>query len=225
VIKSEKNNGSKGGNVMRKYIRRAAALSLGLLLMAGAFGGCTGVRTDDPTTPGTTASGIPQTTIPFGKDDPSLPATGPVQSNTEDVTQLRLYNMRNGWTEAFRTENGMFLAADSVQALMSGLSDRGIPVEKLDLSDYDDRFFAENILVVIPRTSNSGSVRYSARVEQSEAGITISTVGKMPEIGTSDMADWLVLVPLDRSLYTGPIHVEGGTKLPSNIQRYAIHRF
>ena len=154
-----------------------------------------------------------------------LPVTRPPEGNTEDVKQLRLHNVRSGWMASFQTDNGAFLLATSVETLMNGLSKRGIDPTALDLAAYDDRFFAENYLVVIPRRTNSGSVTYSARVEKTDTGVRISTVGKMPPVGTTDMADWLVLVPLNIAEHPGVVTVEDIKNVTSNLHRYAIHRF
>lgn len=209
---------------MRKRNRRLIALILGILMMTGLWG-CAGNGDITPTQPGTTAATLPETTTPLEKEDPMLQVTKPVEGNAENVAQVRLTDVRSGWMAPFETENGAFLLATSVETLMDGLSKRGIDPEKLDLAAYDDAFFADNYLVVIPRSTNSGSVRYSARVEKTSAGVRISTVGKMPEVGTTDMADWLVLVPLNTAEFTGVVTVENVKSVASNIQRYAVHRY
>lgn len=205
--------------------RRLLILSFGLLMTLSAFYGCTLSVRITPTQTDTTAPAGIETTVPFGKEDPVLPVTKPGEGNVENVTQLRLHDVGSGWREPFNTPRGAFFAATSVQMLIEGLTRCHIDVSKLDLSAYDDAFFARNRLVVIPRTSNSGSVRYSANVVQADDGVHISLVGKMPEVGTADMADWLVLVPLSYSGFTGKITVENGKSPVTNTQRYAIHRF
>ncbi len=210
---------------MRNDHRRLIALSLGLLMMLSSLWGCADSGTVTPTQTDTTAATLPGTTSPFEKEEPMLPVTRPLEGNTEDVKQLRLHNVRSGWMASFQTDNGAFLLATSVETLMNGLSKRGIDPTALDLAAYDDRFFAENYLVVIPRRTNSGSVTYSARVEKTDTGVRISTVGKMPPVGTTDMADWLVLVPLNIAEHPGVVTVEDIKNVTSNLHRYAIHRF
>lgn len=208
---------------MRKHNKRILALSMTALLTLGSLWGCSASDTLTPT--GSTAPSIGSETTPSGKEDPMLQVTNPLDANTDQVTQLRLHNMRGNWMYAFSGENGMFFVADSIPSLLEGLSDRGLDSQKLDLSGFDDAFFAENRLVVIPRRTSSGSVRFSARVEKVDGLIRIATVGKMPEVGTADMADWLVLVPLSNAEYSGSVAVETPKNVVSNTQRYTVHRF
>jgi hypothetical protein len=216
---------AKEGAAMGKCNRRLIALSMGLLLMLSAFWGCADKGEPAPTQTDTTAATLPGTTSPFEKEEPMIPVTRPMEGNTEGVKQLRLHDVRRGWMASFQTDNGAFLLATSVETLMSGLSKRGIDPAALDLAAYDDRFFAENYLVVIPRSTSSGSVTFSARVDKTDAGVRISTVGKMPPVGTSDMADWLVLVPLETAEYPGVVTVKDVKSVTPNTHRYATHRF
>jgi hypothetical protein len=47
----------------------------------------------------------------------------------------------------------------------------------------------------------------------------------MPGVGTADMADWLVLVSLNRADYSGSVTVEQLREVADNTQRYAAHRY
>ena len=154
-----------------------------------------------------------------------IPVTRPVEGNADQVAQIRLYNVRSGWMNAFDTDQGAFLIADSVQSLLDGLSSRGIDTSNLDLSTFDAAFFADNRLVVIPRSTGSGSVRFSARIEKTSDGVKITPVGTMPEVGTADMADWLVLVSLSKAEFSGTVTVENAGNVIGTTQRYAIHRY
>lgn len=209
---------------MRKNKKRVLSLSLAALVSVTALFGCT--NTDvTPTQTSTTSPVVNSATTPLDEEDPMLPVTRPVEGNTDNVAQIRLYNLRGNWMKAFETENGMFFAADNIGELLDQLRKQGLDSQKLDLSAYDDAFFAEYRLIVIPRRTSSGSVRFSAKVENADGFVRIATVGKMPQVGTADMADWLVLVPLSRADYPGKVKVDDvGTK-PSNTQRYAVHRF
>lgn len=118
-----------------------------------------------------------------------------------ETSQIRLQNRKDGWGSAFVTDNGTFLLADSTEALLQGLSSRGVGTDALDLSGYDDDFFQSNRLAVIPCSSNSGSVRYQASVTLDGNTVSITLEGKVNGEGTTDMADWLVLVTLPFEKY------------------------
>lgn len=126
------------------------------------------------------------------------PATGGFAGTAVSVSasQQRLDTVRSGWADAFNGNNGCFLIADSVTGLTEALSYRGGLDTQVDLSEFDDAFFEENRLVVIPRSTNSGSVRYEASISAEDNAIGITLQGKVDGIGTGDMADWLVFVVL-----------------------------
>lgn len=210
---------------MRENKKCVLSLSLAALVSLSALAGCTNTDIVTPTQTSTTSPAVNSETSPLNTEDPMLPVTIPKEGNTDNVAQIRLYNVRGNWMKAFETENGMFFTADNIVELLDQLKQRGMDSQKLDLSAYDDAFFAEYRLVVIPRRTSSGSVRFSARVENVEGYVRIATVGKMPEIGTADMADWLVLVPLSRADHSGVVKVDDVASSPSNSQRYAVHRF
>jgi hypothetical protein len=211
---------------MRYHKKRIFGVSLAVLMTAATAWGCSAPNAAQPTITAPATVTVPQNaTIPLDKDDPMLPVTKPVEGNSENVVQLRLYDVRSGWMNAFNTEQGAFLLADSVDSLLDGLSDRGINTSKLDLSGFDAAFFENNRLVVIPRRTNSGSVRFGARIDRTDGGVVITPVGQMPGVGTADMADWLVLVSLNRADYPGSVTVEQLREVADNTQRYAAHRY
>ena len=92
--------------------------------------------------------------------------------------------------------------ADVLDALASMGKDVTLP------EGYDDSFFAANRLVLVPMQSGSGSMRYEVTAEFDGELITITLTGKMPEAGTADMADWLVLVPLSRTEYPAGYQID-----------------
>ena len=71
-------------------------------------------------------------------------------------------------------------------------------------SKYDDTFFASKNLLIIYRAEGSGSVRHEL------AGIAKRADGKWkvvvnricPEVGTCDMAAWLILIEADKAIDT-----------------------
>lgn len=201
---------------MRCIPKRIMGISLALLMTAATVSGCTAPQEAQPTL---TAPSVPQeTVIPQDREKP-------MAGNTENVAQIRLHNARPGWSNEFKTDNGMFLVVDSVEGLLDGLSSRGVDTSRLDLSAFDAVFFEYNRLVLIPRSTSSGSIRFSARIDRTADGVKVTPVGTMPEIGTADMADWLVLVSLSKAEYPGTVTVENVRNMMSNTKRYAVYSY
>lgn len=116
--------------------------------------------------------------------------------------QQRLYSMKDGWWSSFDNGNDNYVfVAETAGGLTQGLKERNIPVEDLDLEGFDEVFFQSNRLAVIPRATNTGSVRYSYDFTPTVDGVEITLYGKAPTIVTADMADWLLLVPVSLEEY------------------------
>lgn len=153
----------------------------------------------------------PQTTVYFEEvTDPAVevtiglqpvpPQTGTAEGVEVPTAQLRIRTVESSWQNAFNQENGCFAMVSSVEEL-NDLATEKLSAFDLDLTAYDEAFFAENRLVLIPRSSNSGSVTYQARVNADGGFVHIELDARMPEIGTMDMAQWLVLVTLPNGEY------------------------
>lgn len=73
----------------------------------------------------------------------------------------------------------------------------------LDACDeYDDGFFEENYLILLLLQEGSGSVRHEVInvTQMLDQRINISVIRELPEIGTSDMAQWHVILELSRDV-------------------------
>ena len=73
----------------------------------------------------------------------------------------------------------------------------------LDACDqYDEAFFEKNYLIFVLLEEGSGSVRHEVRSVQQTADkkISISIDRKVPEAGTSDMAEWHIILELSRDV-------------------------
>lgn len=117
------------------------------------------------------------------------------------VTQLRLSQRTSGWWNAFANGESYFFVAESVDDLAQGLRNRGINPEELDLGTFDEAYFRENRLVVIPRASNTGSVRYGCGIASEDGGARLTVTAQVPELSTADMADFLVMVSVSLADY------------------------
>ncbi|MFR1709388.1 MAG: hypothetical protein ACLSV2_10835 [Clostridium sp.] len=84
---------------------------------------------------------------------------------------------------------------------------KGLTVSKLsyvkenseaDLNKYNDEFFTNKALIVITLDESSGSVRHNVKnVVKDGNNITIAIERKVPEFGTSDMAEWNIYIELN----------------------------
>lgn len=110
--------------------------------------------------------------------------------------------VRIGWSEDVAgMEVGVILDDDALANWLSanaGLSrDMGLSFTPISdtFAPYDAVFFADQALLIVPVEAGSGSMRFSvAGVQADETGATVTIRRKVPEVGTSDMAAWLLLV-------------------------------
>lgn len=68
------------------------------------------------------------------------------------------------------------------------------------LSTYNASFFEERSLLVLQLTAGSGSIRYRAQglsYDENTDTLTITVETRIPEVGTDDMASWLLFLPAD----------------------------
>ena len=208
-------------------MKRTGMVLLSLALAASMWGYASHKEPQSTTLPNDTADNVPattlavettapQTTVDFEEvTDPTVHATiglqpvvPPVESvNGEDgrTNQLRIHTVDSGWQNAFKQENGCFAVVSSVVEL-NELAASKLAGFDLDFTAYDAAFFEHNRLVLIPRSSNSGSVKYRANLTVEDEFVHIELDAHMPEMATMDMAQWLVLVDLPRGEY-GPLPV------------------
>lgn len=67
---------------------------------------------------------------------------------------------------------------------------------------YDDDFFKDYVLAIVYVSESSGSNRHSIgeiSVEDERLSIPVKRI--VPEIGTTDMADWFIFIAIDKSDY------------------------
>lgn len=66
---------------------------------------------------------------------------------------------------------------------------------------YDDSFFVEKLLVLIVLQEGSGSIGHSVTsVLKNGNSVLVSIDRRIPEVGTCDMAQWHIIVELDKTL-------------------------
>ncbi len=192
----------------RFFITASAAIFAAAVLMSGCDGSGKPVDPSSTYEPLTTAvATVPETTAVPEETDSEKESTAMGQiigipgTETRQADQLRLHNMTGDWWQSFAdTDDSYVFVAASVEELTTGLKERHM--EELDVSKYDEAFFEENRLALIPRAANSGSVRYRYSLFETADGVEITLFAQVPEIGTCDMADWLVAVPVPVAEYS-----------------------
>ena len=131
----------------------------------------------------------------------------PPAASSQQPAWCARYIPTNGYQE-----NGVFprvQVMDSLQALQDYCAanpdarslEHADPVSFLDaFAVYDAAFFEENYLVFVLLEESSGSVRHEVRSVEwaEESKLSISIDRKVPEIGTSDMAYWHILLEIGR---------------------------
>lgn len=179
---------------MIRSVERFVALTMVLTMLLCAVG-CT-QPTPDESTPTITPNPPSQITQPSKAPSEPTRFTEPVESFIGlEIDQQRLPGYDKSWIARFHQVFGQeFVAVNDPQELQDALDRLKISLELT----YDQEFFMNNRLVLIPMQSGSGSQRYYAEASEVFGEIEIS-VGAMPmEVGTADMADWLLLIPLSR---------------------------
>lgn len=153
---------------------------------------------------------------------PTSPDTIPITSTTEPTESTQMPEVSLQWNAQYiRTDgnaNVMYPSVRIVSSLEALINyydtwhnefdlDRKDTVYAdttigfLDACDrYDEAFFAENYLIFVLLEEASGSIRHEVRsVEQtSDQKISISIDREVPEIGTDDIAQWHIMLELNR---------------------------
>jgi len=66
--------------------------------------------------------------------------------------------------------------------------------------NYNDDFFANNFLVMITVSETSGSNRHAlSSISEDNNELTINIDREVPDIGTADMAGWLIIIELSNN--------------------------
>jgi len=63
------------------------------------------------------------------------------------------------------------------------------------IENYSEEFFENNFIVIVLLSEYSGSIRHE--VESVDSNGEIMIIRKVPEIGTSDMAQWTIIIELN----------------------------
>ena len=71
------------------------------------------------------------------------------------------------------------------------------------ISVYDDSFFEKYKLVMVVLEESSGSIRHKATTKEVDGKLEVYIEKIVPETGTCDMAQWIVLIPTETNVKYG----------------------
>jgi hypothetical protein len=63
---------------------------------------------------------------------------------------------------------------------------------------YSESYFQDKILVIVVLEEGSGGIRHNIEKIEADGSIVISRI--VPEMGTADMAEWNIIIELDRNV-------------------------
>lgn len=140
--------------------------------------------------------------------DPNEPASAPADSGKsgESPSPISAQYLRVTWTEQAAPAAQLLTSTDDLFNLMENY-----PYDDLfrATSQYDDLFFAHSCLIAVSLTASSGSVTYTVEdVQPEDEGWDVVIQSTAPQVGTDDMAAWLILIETDQDIApTDPITV------------------
>jgi len=133
--------------------------------------------------------------------DTTPPATAaPVPDG--DISSIKVLYNRIDWrenmdgTSIIRSAEELHRYYDELKAVSMNELDDDL-VWRLTGEQYNDAFFAENFLVLITVSEPSGSNRHELISITDDNGVLSIHIDRLlPEIGTADMAGWLIVIEL-----------------------------
>lgn len=167
-------------------MKKTIAILLAVLLL---LTGCQGAVNETTSAPEVTDAAV-EMTLPEEMTFPTIPAFGGI------------FGVLEGDEIPFANPGKTRIAYTGPRSFVMYVTS----VEKLPdqeaLKDYDEAFFAEHALLVVVETVTSGSVQLELGSIYREGDIAMVKLNRtMPgEVGTSDMATWLLWAEVSRDL-------------------------
>jgi len=109
--------------------------------------------------------------------------------NYPQITVISTKNELEQYYEKYKDKYDFFSRESAYTDSATGFVDA--------MKKYTDDFFADHYLAIILLEEGSGSIRHRVERIEENGGIVISRLS--PEIGTSDMAEWHIIIELDNS--------------------------
>lgn len=209
---------------MTKKLTSLAALSLTAALML-TFPGCRSFRpanqpsTNPPQDTGTEPATEPDVTwkpVESTVDPGDLLIPMPTETEPEETTPaspteaqvIRAQDISQSALENLMARHpGSDLVAGSLPlvhlqdqtALEEFLKEAGSQVLEDACQGYDDAFFQDHDLLIVPRITNTGSARHTVELSADNSILTVKITVTTPEIVTMDMAHWFLVIPVSKT--------------------------
>ena len=208
-----------------KTLTSLAALSLTAALML-TFPGCQASRTSGQpdTTPQDTT---PRNTTP--QDTEAPPTTEPEVTTPASPTEaqvIRAHDISQSALENLMARHpGSSLISGSLPlvhltdraALDDFLKEAGSQTLKDACEGYDESFFQDNDLIIVPRVTTTGSARHTVELATEDQILSVKITVTTPEIVTMDMANWFLVIPAAKTDTQGRTPVATIAGVPGGI--------
>jgi hypothetical protein len=102
--------------------------------------------------------------------------------------------VRVHWSGGEESPPTIIRSVDALERFVDGYRSGAFTLQPDIGEDYTADFFAKNYLVILSRQETSGSIRHNVKSVDANALITIERL--VPDIGTMDMAQWLIIIEM-----------------------------
>jgi hypothetical protein len=128
-----------------------------------------------------------------------LSSCQPGGNETEDPLDFRSHYVRVQWSGGAESPPTVITSVADLDWFMGKYRNLGPFTIQPDIGeDYTEDFFADHYLVILSRGETSGSIRH--RVENVASNGLITVQRLEPDIGTMDMAHWLIIIALEQGI-------------------------
>ena len=102
-------------------------------------------------------------------------------------------------------------------ALDDFLKEAGSQTLKDACEGYDESFFQDNDLIIVPRVTTTGSARHTVELATEDQILSVKITVTTPEIVTMDMANWFLVIPAAKTDTQGRTPVATIAGVPGGI--------
>ena len=156
--------------------------------------------------------------IPLEKEEKNFPKNNPspdIVTSSETETSSKIYNNPLEYEVQYIRTTALCKGVPyPMHSLIESVSDLNEYYEndkeefdlrkfKEAISIYDDSFFEKYKLVLVVLEESSGSIRHKATTKEVDGKLEVYIEKIIPETGTCDMAQWIVLIPTKADIDDG----------------------
>ena len=107
------------------------------------------------------------------------------------------------WLRQWGDPSGLGLVRISSKQELDDFLDQVSFKDLTRAADFDETFFEDHVLLVLLHETGSGSVRYTVSLAEEGDVLTVVVHADTPEYATDDIAQWFLLVPVEKSAIEG----------------------